>query len=82
MLIIGFDSSLSSESGQVQLIIGEPSPSFPSFHVKLWKNIDMELRLGFPEFYDIRREHEGVQLKTEKKKVTGKLKGENKHCIL
>ena len=62
--------------------MGEISNKFPTFHACKWEEIIKDLELAFPKFYDVRKPLDGILEKTDKRHTEGKLKGENKHCIL
>ena len=64
------------------IIIGDCSGAYSTFHMAKWENIVTDLELLLPDFFNIRQPQAGVQTKTEKKYVTGKQAGENKHCII
>ncbi|GFS10453.1 basic immunoglobulin-like variable motif-containing protein [Elysia marginata] len=59
------------------ILIGETSRKFPALHCKNWKDICTDLNSKFPEFYDIRREWNGVRRKKSNKSLS-----ENLHCIM
>jgi uncharacterized FAD-dependent dehydrogenase len=46
------------------IIIGEISKCYPSFHTKKWTDIVTDLNTQFPEFFNIRKNELGVQMKT------------------
>lgn len=63
------------------IFIGEPSKRFPAFHIKPWQEIVKDISMGNPNYYDIRRPHNGVM---ERKGEIFKTKkaGTSIHCIM
>ena len=41
------------------------------FHVKKWKDIYTDINCAYPQFFNIRKEEEGIQVKTEKAYIEG-----------
>lgn len=64
------------------IIIGEVSKCYPCFHVKSWREIYVDINCAFPEFFNIRKSDEGVQIKTSASFTTGKSFGGNLHCLI
>jgi len=42
------------------LIIGEPAKFYPTMHIKRWKDIEMDLKLTNPQYFNIREPQKGV----------------------
>lgn len=64
------------------IIIGEVSKCFPVFHVKKWSEIVKDIDCQFPEYFNIRKSHLGVQMKKGKGFTEGKYAGGNLHCLI
>ena len=53
------------------------------FHVKKWKDIYTDINCAYPQFFNIRKEEEGIQVKTEKAYIEGgKSFGQNNHVLI
>ena len=64
------------------IIIGEISRMYPTFHVKPWEAIYTDIDCAFPRFFNIRKSEEGVQVKTSKQYTEGRSLGGNLHCLI
>lgn len=58
------------------IMIGDPAKFYPCMHIRKWKDIEMDIKLESPFYYDMREAHKGV---IERK---GGLKGGSLHCII
>jgi hypothetical protein len=52
------------------------------FHIRKWKEIAMDITLGNPQYYDIRRPQKGVMERKGDSFTKGKKVGTSLHCIM
>ena len=51
-------------------MVGESSKHFPGIHVYKWKEIQLDLETYWPQYFNIRRRKEGVQVRKGKENDT------------
>jgi len=64
------------------IIIGEISKTSPVFHVRKWSEISLDINCQFPEYFNIRKNNLGIEIKTGKAFKDGKYAGGNLHCLM